>query len=221
MTTERQIDANRSNAGLSTGPPTSAGKEASKCSALKHGLRAEAAIIPGEDSGAYHEFRQALVTELAPVGELEALLVDRIVSLASRLQRTGRVEAGLFVRGHFQAVAERARSEASEHEEVRNDPFEGMMGTRSVTNEEAHSAALREAAAAEAMRDADSTVPAAAFERDSSDVFPKLARYETSIERSLYRALQELHRLQGARTEGKLPAPIAAGPNVERGQTAA
>lgn len=42
---------------------------------------------------------------------------------------------------------------------------------------------------------------------DSCDHFGRLARYETSIERSLYRALQELHRLQGARTEGNLPAP--------------
>lgn len=218
MTTERQIDANRSNAKLSTGPRTPDGKGASKWNALKHGLRAETAIIPGEGAGAYDEFRRALVTELTPVGELEAVLVDRIVSLAWRLQRTGRVEAGLFVRNHFQGVAERARKQAEEHVEVRNDPFEGMHGTRAVTNEEAHSEALRVAAEAEALRDADSNAAAAAFERDSGDHFTRLARYETAIERSIYRALHELRSLQADRRPRKGAAPEAA--DVDAGRAA-
>jgi len=212
MSSERQTDANRENARLSTGPRTPAGKDVARWNALKHGLRAESVLIPGEAADDYHEFRQALVSELGPAGELEAVVVDRIVSLAWRLQRTGRVEAGLFVRNHYREVAQRARKKAEEHVEVRNDPFLGMLGTPEVTDQEAHSEALRQAAEAEAKRDADSTVAAAAFERDSSDVFPKLARYETSVERSLYKALHELERLRAARPEGDVSGE--AGPKV-------
>ena len=152
------------------------------------------------------------MSELGPAGELEAVLVDRIVSLAWRLQRTGRVETGLFVRNDLAERAERASNRAEEHVEVRNDPFEGMHGTRQVTNQEAHDEALREGAEAEAKRGADSTVPAAAFERDSADHFPKLARYETSIERSFYKAFHELDRLRAARTDGDVNGE--AGPKV-------
>lgn len=41
MATERQIEANRLNAGRSTGPNTAAGKEVSRLNATKHGLTAE------------------------------------------------------------------------------------------------------------------------------------------------------------------------------------
>lgn len=37
----------------------------------------------------------------------------------------------------------------------------------------------------------------------------KLVRYENALERSVYRALHELQRLQAARNGGKPPAPIA------------
>jgi hypothetical protein len=39
------------------------------------------------------------------------------------------------------------------------------------------------------------------------DAISKLCRYETAIERSLYRALHELQRLQAARQGEKIPAP--------------
>jgi hypothetical protein len=45
----------------------------------------------------------------------------------------------------------------------------------------------------------------------------KLARYETSIERSLYKALDELQRLQAARAGGKVPAPVVVDVNVDAG----
>jgi hypothetical protein len=48
-----------------------------------------------------------------------------------------------------------------------------------------------------------------AFIRDarSVDTFSKLARYETTIERGLYRALHELQRLQAARAGQPIPPP--------------
>ncbi len=45
---------------------------------------------------------------------------------------------------------------------------------------------------------------------DGANAFSKLARYETTIERSLYRALHELQRLQAARrAEGSATPPAA------------
>jgi len=96
ITTDRQLAANRQNALLSTGPTTPAGKAVSRWNALRHGLRAELVVLPDENLEDYGAFRQALVGELQPGGEMEAILADRIISTAWRLQRLGRVEAGLF-----------------------------------------------------------------------------------------------------------------------------
>jgi hypothetical protein len=50
MTTFRQIEANRRNAQLSTGPVTQEGKQRSRQSALRHGLTAETVIDALEDA---------------------------------------------------------------------------------------------------------------------------------------------------------------------------
>ena len=106
MTSKRQAVTNRRNAQLSTGPNTPAGKAVSRWNALRHGLRAELVVLPDENVEDYSAFRQALVGELQPGGETEAILADRIISTAWRIQRLGPVEAGLFVRNHYDALAE-------------------------------------------------------------------------------------------------------------------
>ncbi len=40
------------------------------------------------------------------------------------------------------------------------------------------------------------------------DSYGKFTRYETSLERGIYRALHELQRIQATRAEEKLPAPV-------------
>lgn len=52
-----------------------------------------------------------------------------------------------------------------------------------------------------------------ASNRDSYD---KLVRYETSIERGIYKALHELQRIQAARRGEKLPAPVAIDIDVSK-----
>jgi len=42
---------------------------------------------------------------------------------------------------------------------------------------------------------------------NNSDAFSKLSRYEATIERSMYRALHELQRLQASREGQEIPAP--------------
>ena len=95
MTTTRQADANRLNALKSTGPRTLAGKAMVAHNATKHGLLSRESLVKGESEADLVGFGKRLRAQLAPVGELELLLVDRIVSTAWRLRRLVCVEAML------------------------------------------------------------------------------------------------------------------------------
>jgi len=96
MTSQARIAANRRNAQKSTGPKTEAGKAAASRNALKHGLLAQD-VVCGEERGAeYRGFVAALIADLAPVGEVEEMLVDRIASCTWRLQRMVLAEASMF-----------------------------------------------------------------------------------------------------------------------------
>src|SRR6478736_4887806 len=96
MTTPRQADANRLNALKSTGPRTLAGKAMVAHNATKHGLLSRESLVKGESEADLVDFGRRLRAQLAPVGELEFLLVDRIVSTAWRLRRLVSVETMLF-----------------------------------------------------------------------------------------------------------------------------
>jgi hypothetical protein len=96
MATEAQIEANRINAQKSTGPRTPEGKEKASHNALKHGLLAKDVVVMGEDIDDFALFRDELRAELAPVGLVEARLVERIAGLMWRLQRAERVQTESF-----------------------------------------------------------------------------------------------------------------------------
>ena len=113
MTSDKKAEANRRNAAKSTGPKTPEGKDAVRLNALRHGLRSEEILLPGEDQEALRELDEHLRDELQPVGELENLLVDRIVASYWRLRRLGRVEAGIFAWERLGELAERAEREAA------------------------------------------------------------------------------------------------------------
>lgn len=95
MTTAKHAEANRQNALRSTGPKTDEGRERAKMNALKHGLAAETVIMAAERAEDYEAFRDAMFEDLAPVGTLEGVLVERIVVGAWRLRRAVRKEAGV------------------------------------------------------------------------------------------------------------------------------
>ena len=116
MTSEKKAQANRRNALKSTGPKTPEGKAAVRLNALKHGLLSQEILLPGEDEEALRELGEHLREELQPVGELENLLVDRIIASYWRLRRLGRVEAGIFAWERSEELAERAEREAQRYE---------------------------------------------------------------------------------------------------------
>jgi hypothetical protein len=159
MTGQAQIAANRCNATTSTGPRTPAGKAAVARNGIKHGFLSRECLVKGESEADLVGFGKRLRAQLAPVGELELLLADRIVATAWRLRRAGTLETKLL-----------------------NDRSDSKgMG-----------------------------VLANVFPWDTDrEKIQLLSRYEVTLERSLYRALHELQRLQGAREGRAVPLPAA------------
>ena len=96
MATQAQILANRSNAQKSTGPRTPEGKAVVAQNAVKHGLTGTETVITGEDLGEFEFYRERMLEELDPVGEVEAGLAERIVGLSWRLKRAERLQAVAF-----------------------------------------------------------------------------------------------------------------------------
>jgi hypothetical protein len=96
VATDLQIEANRRNAQLSTGPKTIRGKEASSMNALKHGLTARQVTLFDERAEDFEAFHAELLGPLAPQGTVELALAERAVLCAWRLRRVYRIETGLF-----------------------------------------------------------------------------------------------------------------------------
>jgi hypothetical protein len=93
MATINQIRANRSNAKKSTGPQTSAGKAGVRFNALVHGLRAESAVIPGEDQSKFDQLLERLSAAWMPQDDMEKSLVEQIAVNQWKLARIDRSEA--------------------------------------------------------------------------------------------------------------------------------
>jgi len=96
MISERQLNANRRNAQLSTGPRTPEGRAAVSQNALRHGLASQTTVLPNENPEEFRELRDALFDEYDPSGPTETLLVEQMAMAAWRLRRLRAVETGLF-----------------------------------------------------------------------------------------------------------------------------
>ncbi len=185
MASQRQIAANRRNAKQSTGPQSSEGKARSRHNALTHGLTARQVLLPHEDSVAYDELCQAMVSSLAPEDALEHQLVEQAASLVWRLRRVPAFEVALFAwMTHFQAnYNDRVGSYYDGPDtKLRRLPekFADTDGHNSATPD-----VLEIGRTLEALFDTDLT--------------SKLSRYETSLQRQLSLILKELRELKAMR----------------------
>lgn len=175
-TSKKQLEANRRNALRSTGPKDTS---LTRLNALKHGLLSKEVLMPGEDAKELEQLGRRLRMELAPQGELENVLVGRIVSSIWRLKRAVRVES---------------RYIQAEYEECQHDDWSGRE-----------------------RKDSRVWNLVVARELGNSNTWLNLIKYETAIERQIYRALHELMRIQAARSGGKPVAPIALDVDVSKG----
>ena len=87
MSSFRQIEANRRNAQLSTGPVTEEGKKRSRQNAVRHGLTAETVIDALEDAEDYAAFEMAVTADYDAQTAVKCELVLRPVSVLWRLRR--------------------------------------------------------------------------------------------------------------------------------------
>ena len=98
IVSQKQLEANRSNALSSTGPRTAEGKARSSRNALKHGIFAQEVVIRdgdgAEDPKQFEALLERLWDEFQPVGGLEETLVERIAISHWRLRRAQRFEVG-------------------------------------------------------------------------------------------------------------------------------
>jgi hypothetical protein len=157
------------------------------------------------------ELSEPLLAELRPVGVLEIRLVEEIIATYWRLRRLRRVEAGIFSWQLYGELQERAQSEAQSYEKDFLKKLAENQDT-TITDEQKHKEALSTAQEMKAKQDAETTALGRAFMRDANgaNAFSKLSRYETPIERSFYRALHELQRLQAARRANMNVTPPVA-----------
>ncbi len=93
---EAQRQASRANGAKSKGPKSPEGKAVSKFNGLKHGLRAEHVILPGEDPAAFEAERQAWFHDWNPPSHTRAVLVERAAIASWRLRRSVKAEAAFL-----------------------------------------------------------------------------------------------------------------------------
>lgn len=251
MTSQKQITASRRNSKKSTGPKTKNGKARSKQNAFKHGLRSVEVLTPDEDPAAYEELRQELKASFAPVGSVEAELVERIASCFWRLRRCGRIEAGVLLGGEkivgrnlamgedffVETLIQRGNQDLAQHPEnfTEADTIRFMLAQKiefynenkglehlpypGISVEELLESA-KQADKEEKQNNPLTYEVGLAFSDGVSggDPLSKLARYEASLDRALYRAMHELQRLQAARKGANVSAPAAIDVNVNLGK---
>ena len=86
MTTEKQIQAINTNA-LKGGGNTEQGKDKIRLNAVSYGFLSKDLLFPGEDPHLLAELRDRLTAEVQPVGEMETLLLELIISSCWRIKR--------------------------------------------------------------------------------------------------------------------------------------
>ena len=90
---EKRAQASRLNGAKSSGPKTPEGKARSAMNAVRHGLTAQSAVLPGEDPAELGELSRGLLAQLRPADPLQRVLAERVVALTWKLRRVAAAEA--------------------------------------------------------------------------------------------------------------------------------
>ena len=167
MASKRQTAANRRNAHRSTGPRTADGIHASSLNALKHGLRSQLTVIPGENEADFHALFDAFVEEAAPESARDLAAVRKAATCEWRLRRIAAIETEMFTQALQQPT-----------EEATIDNIEAVIE--------------RLAAQQSAPPQSPLTALAQRFLSGEIKHFGALARYEASLNRQYNQAWQEL-----------------------------
>ena len=145
-------------------------------------------LITGEDPQEFALCRDELLAELAPAGRMEAILAERIVSLAWRLKRAQRLQNQLF---DYLLAKDLDLMLGGFLDRVTPKDIERMMGDPKT---DPHLAMGR----------------VIAKDYGNSQVLDRMTLNERRIEGSLYRTMGELRRHQSARAQGVCRVPATA-----------
>ncbi len=221
--TDKVLEANRRNAKKSTGPKSDAGKLAMRHNAARHGLLAKQILFRHHETerNEYKNLLNSLERDYMPVGLVERMLVEEIGTCWWKLRTATRWEIkGL--RAHHQA-SERVVDELS-----RKETDHGLLDSgwghdlhqwecetlvirrnKNSTGTSVSMAARRESPATGPL------VPAAKssqsnqknggteIEATLKSSLPTILRYETTLKRDLYKAIDKLEELQRRRKESE------------------
>ncbi|MFX0200894.1 MAG: hypothetical protein ACFFCW_32650, partial [Candidatus Hodarchaeota archaeon] len=194
MSTEAQIIANRQNSQKSTGPRSPEGKAVVSKNAVKHGLFALEAVIKGENQADFDLYRDEILAELAPVGPMESMLSERVVSLSWRLKRVERMQNQaidvMIARDGPSPLVKQLKALLPEHLRNVQDDTRGA-GPELILGR------------------------AVIKDYSNSRVLDRLLMYERRIEHSMFKTMAELQRLrllrqleeQNAEQEQTIPEP--------------
>ena len=233
----KKLAANRRNAQLSTGPKTEAGKNHSRLNALKHGVLASALLVTkgggAEDAAEFEELLHALNRDLAPVGRLEEMMVEKIAVCSWRQKRALRYEALMIrrasgedspelyegieyalsiIRNHFRL--ENSMREANKIFERHGISKPRREPDTASTREEAIAGdpkdwLLQHLLADESRSDSELNKAIYHFGLPEDAEMNRILRYETVVQRQLVYAINQLERLQRARRGEHVPAPVS------------
>ena len=98
MSSTAQIAANRLNSQKSTGPRSVEGKAVSKFNALKHGIDAASACIPGEDPIERQQLTEAFFQRFMPVEPDEIACVESMIENFWLCRRYTKIETALMTK---------------------------------------------------------------------------------------------------------------------------
>ena len=172
MSSFRQIEANRRNARLSTGPITEDGKKRSRQNALRHGLTAETVIDPLEDAEDYAAFEMAVTADYDAQSAVERELVLRLASLLWRLRRATTIESGLFkIQAKHLLQFRRRRQAHWQRQEIIDGVYRNTLATEEQQDDETSSSTL--------APDPPSTIEPADPSDDLSRAFVRLSNLPT------------------------------------------
>jgi hypothetical protein len=97
MASAAQVEANRANAQLSTGPKSPEGKAAVAQNRATHGLAGrDFFLLPDEDPAEFEALSASYSEEHQPAGPTESFLVRELVRSEWKLRRVSAIEAGLL-----------------------------------------------------------------------------------------------------------------------------
>jgi hypothetical protein len=118
--TEIQLEANRANSALSTGPRTPDGKEIASRNSLKHGLTSQQVVLPWEHPEEFAAVELSLSVEYKPITEQETRQLQQVAQNFWRLQRCRRMESQMFINSMYAPVPGLQLDEVDENECLNN-----------------------------------------------------------------------------------------------------